>query len=576
MKRRIGTIFLTILGMGIAACSDSSTGPGETILTPIIQGISPEIGTVGTEVRIEGSNFSASNTDVFFGTLQSPQVELEGGALFALAPEGLTEGQVYDIRVVNRGTQSSATESATLASGFQAVAPRALRVNGVTRPTGLKGMTIIVEGTAFSDVADYGSIWFLAEDGTPIEATVADPEDDWANTFVVTTVPQAVGDTTAIWIETPTGASDPIEFLLIQTAGFSPSVINWTRTTDLPQGLQGLDAAFVPIEAAGTSENWVYVVGGADGELNPVADVMRAPIQEDGSIGSWDTGLPALPEARAFHTLAAATAFTAALDTTTTSAYLYALGGIDEDGAVVSSVFMGHVGLDGQIASWETARSLPEALHSPGAVIFRGYLYLAGGADAAHAARDAMYRARIREDGSLGEWESLDALPQPRAYFSLVSFGPYLYAVGGETEVSEPSELRTTTETASVQMARINLRTGGLRDTWASAGDGGSTPKARSKHSTIFAGGFLFTSSGLYSGLAGSSENEYSAIGDGGMLSPWSGATGVNTILNRLGYSLYNQAAISFVDSQGNGHVLILGGGQVENAGEVSEAVIFF
>jgi hypothetical protein len=576
MKRYTRTALLAILGLAVAACSDSSTEPTETILTPIIQEISPDIGTVGTEVRIAGSNFTATNTDVFFGTLQSPQVELEGGSLFALAPEGLTEDQFYDIRVVNRGTQSTATESATLASGFQAVAPRAARVNGVTRPTGLKGMTIIVEGTAFSDVAEYGSIWFLADDGSPIEGTVVDAEDDWSNTFVVTTVPQEVGDTTAIWIETPTGTSDPIEFLLIQTAGFSPSVINWTETTALPQGLQGLDAAFVPIESGGTSENWVYVVGGADGEVNPVPDVIRAAIQEDGSIGAWDTGLAPLPEARAFHTLAAATAYTAALDTTTTAAYLYALGGIDEDGVVVSSVYMGEVGLDGQIMSWEAARPLPEALHSAGAVIFRGYLYLAGGADAAHTARDAMYRARVREDGTLGEWESLDALPQPRAYFSLVSFGPYLYAVGGETETSEPSELRTTTETASVQMARINLRTGGIRDAWASAGDGGTTPKARSKHRTIFAGGFLFTSSGLYSGLAGSSENEYSAIGDGGMLSPWAGATGVNTILNRLGYSLFNQAAISFVDSQGNGHVLILGGGQVENLGQVSEAVVFF
>ena len=565
------TILAIILTVG-AACSDSGTTPQDPpVPTPVIQSVSPEVGTVGTEVRIDGTGFTATESQVFFGTLQATSVELEDGSLFALAPDGLVEDETYDVRVVNSGT-----ESATLASGFQAIAPRALRVNGVTLPTGLKGMTIIVEGNAFSDVRENGSIFFMGEDGSPVEAQVADPEDDWANTFIVTTVPQAVGDTSAIWVETPTGVSDSIQFLLIQTAGFSPSTIDWTRTTDLPQGLQGLDAAFVPIEAGEVRENWVYVTGGADAGVNPVDAVIRAPIEEAGSIGAWDEGLTSLPEARAFHTLVAATAFTAALDTTTTAANLYVLGGIDGDGGVVNTVFRGHVDLDGQITAWTVERDLPEALHSMGAAVFRGYLYIAGGADAEHASVDAVYRARVNSDGTLGAWESLDALPQPRAYFSLVSFGPYLYSVGGETETAEPTEARTGTETPSVQMARINLRTGGIRDTWAPAGDGAEAPKGRNKHSTIFAGGFLFTTSGLYSGQAGSSENEYSAIQDGGMLDPWSGATGVNTILNRLGYSLFNQAAISFVDAEGNGHVLILGGGQVENPGEVSEAVVYF
>lgn len=552
-------------------CSDSSTDPDPPV-TPVLQAVTPAVGTVGTEIRIDGSGFSATESQVFFGTLEAAQVELEDGALFALAPEGLAAGQAYDVRVVNRGTAS-----ATLPDAFEAIPPRPLRVNGVIRPTGLKGMTVIVEGQAFSDVAQYGTLYFEAEDGSPIEATILDPADDWADEFIVTTVPQAVGDTSHIWVETATGVSDSIQFLLIQTAGFSPSTINWTRTTDLPQGLQGLDAAYVPIESGGVAESWVYVVGGADGEMEPVTSVIRASIEAGGSIGGWeDAGLAELPAARSFHRLAAATAFTAAVDTTVAAAHLYALGGLDEEGDVVSTVFRGQIGLDGGIESWVAERDLPEPLHSVGAVVFRGYLYLAGGADPEHQATDAVYRARVASDGTLGDWEALDALPQPRAYFSLVSFGPHLYAVGGETETATPTEDRTTSETAAVVRARLNLRTGGIRDSWAPAGDGASAPKARAKHSTVFAGGFLFTTSGLYSGLPGSSENEYAAIEDGGSLTPWSGATGVNTILSRLGYSLFNQAAIAFVDADGTGHVLILGGGQVENPGEVSEAVVFF
>jgi hypothetical protein len=572
MRSFKGACALALILTIAAACRDSGTGPGAVeVPTPVIHSVSPAVGTVGTEIRIDGTGFTATESRVFFGTLEASGVELEDGALFAHAPEGLAEGESYDVQVVNGGT-----ESATMADAFEAVAPRALRVNGVTRPTGLKGMTVIVEGHAFGDLAQHGAVYFAGADGTPVEAQIAAPEDDWTNSFVVTTVPQAVGDTSAIWVETATGVSDPIQFVLIQTAGFSPSIINWTRTTDLPRGLQGLDATFVPIETGGDVERWVYVVGGADGELDPVGDVIRAPIQEAGAIGVWDEGLADLPEARAFHTLVAATAYTAALDTTTTAAHLYAVGGVDEHGEVVATIYRGHVGLDGQVEEWSAERALPEPLHSAGAVIFRGYMYVAGGADAENRSTRSVYRARVGEDGSLEEWEPLDDLPQARAYFSLVSFGPYLYAVGGETDEAAPTAARTASETSQVQMARINLRTGGLRDTWTAAGDGGQTPKARSKHSTIFAGGYLFTTSGLYVGLAGSSENEYSAIGDGGGLSPWSGATGSNTILSRLGYSLYNQAAITFVDAEGNGHVLILGGGQVENAGEVSRAVVYF
>lgn len=164
----------------------------------------------------------------------------------------------------------------------------------------------------------------------------------------------------------------------------------------------------------------------------------------------------------------------------------------------------------------------------------------------------------------------------PRAYFSLVSFGPYLYATGGETETALPDGARTGTESNTVHMARVNLRTGEFREGWAPAGDGATTPKNRSKHSTVFAGGFLFATSGLYPGQPGSSENIYAAIGDGGLVGSWNGATGVNTILNRLGYSLYAQSAISFVAADGSGHVLILGGGRVEDPGDSSAAVVYY
>jgi hypothetical protein len=556
--------------LAIVAACDSSTAP--SIEAPVLQSVSPERGTVGTEVRISGSGFTEDNTQVFFGDAEALSVELEAGALFAVAPDGLVAGEFYDVRVVNHPGAS-----AMLQAAFEAVEPRASRVNGVTRPSGLKGMTVIVEGDAFGDRAEFGAVYFAGADGSPIAGAIADPANDWTNSFVVTSVPQEVGDTSWIWVETATGASDSIQFTLIQTAGFSPAVINWTRTTDLPRALQGLGAVFVPVEDGPNPGQWVYTAGGADESVIATDVVYRAPIEPDGSAGEWDVGLPPLPEPRAYHALVGATAYTAALDTATTAAYLYALGGLDAEGEVVSTIYSAHIGLDGQVGGWQLAGSRPQPLHSAGAVVFRGYIYVAGGADAEHQATAAVYRARVNADGSLGSWESLPSMAEPRAYFSLVSFGPYLYAVGGERETAAPAEGLSGTESNTVEMARINLRTGELREAWSPAGNGATTPKRRSKHSTVFAGGYLFTTSGLYSGqAAGSSENVYAAIGDGGALGSWNGATGVNTIYNRLGYSLYTQAAISFVDAEGNGHVLVLGGARVENPGEPSEAVVYY
>jgi hypothetical protein len=186
-----------------------------------------------------------------------------------------------------------------------------------------------------------------------------------------------------------------------------------------------------------------------------------------------------------------------------------------------------------------------------------------------------MYRAKVNPDGSLAPWESLPALSAPHAYFSLVNFGPYLYTVGGETGTSTPTRAtQTGGETSQAQIARINLRTGLLTTAGWSAVS--SQSKARSKHSTVFAGGALFTTSGIYAGQAGSSENTYASVSSDGTLASWNGATGSETIDVEVGYSLYNQAAITFVDQSGAAHVLVLGGANRAQEGRASAAVVYY
>jgi hypothetical protein len=209
------------------------------------------------------------------------------------------------------------------------------------------------------------------------------------------------------------------------------------------------------------------------------------------------------------------------------------------------------------------------------ATIFRGYVYLMGGSTTTNAPVATTYRAAINADGSLGGWQSLAPLPQATSYLSVAQFGPYLYAVGGDGGTTTPV-LNTTSgaEMNNVYQATINLRDGTLSSAGWSALS--TMNKGRSKHATLAAGGALLTSSGVYGGSIGNSENSYATINGDGTIGSWNGATGTNTIGSLLGYSLYNEAALSFADATGVGHVIVLGGADRATPGKASAAVVYY
>ena len=562
--------FLSTVGIAAAvtACGgDKAVAP--PVVPPVADSINPSRGTVGTVIRLMGTAFGDS-VHVFFNGLPSPKVERQGTQLYVTAPEGLVRGTVYDLRVVNRDGGSD-----TLTAAFQAVSPTVARVNGVTKPTGLIGMTVLIEGDAFGD-ARHGKVYFVGTGGSQIPATVADSVNDWTNNFIVTSVPTGTPTTSQIVVETATGTSTQLTFSLISGSTFSPSVINWTQTSALPQSLQGLGAAFVPPSNATVNPaNYVFTVGGAADQTNVATTaVYRAQAQQSGALSAWASAAAQLPVPRSYHAVLAASAYTAALDTLTTEAYLYAIGGVDGSGTTVNTVYYSKVLLDGSNGPWLTTTALPAALHSANAVVFRGYIYLAGGANEQNAPQTTALRAAVNADGTLGAWQPITGLPSGLAFQGLVNFGPYLYAVGGDANAVAPVQATTTGgELNATYLARVNLRTGDLASNWSPLA---SMSKGRSKHNTVVGGGYLFTTSGVYAGSPGSSENTYSQINADGTVGSWNGATGTNTISTLLGYDLYNEAAISFVDATGKGHVLVLGGAKRQTPGRASAAVVYY
>jgi hypothetical protein len=77
------------------------------------------------------------------------------------------------------------------------------------------------------------------------------------------------------------------------TAG---TVGTWTASTNtLPKSLLGLSAT--------VHNGYLYVAGGLDTNGVPVTAVYSAPVNADGTIGTWTTATNTLPTARAFGTM---------------------------------------------------------------------------------------------------------------------------------------------------------------------------------------------------------------------------------------------------------------------------------
>jgi hypothetical protein len=446
--------------------------------------------------------------------------------------------------------------------------PVITQVNGATEPVGLVGMTVMIAGSSLGDSAS-GKVYFLGSGGARLQAAAA--RTDWSNTFIIATVPTGTADSSKIWVETAGGVSDTIPFALLSGGTFSPSNITWSAASALPQPLQGLGALAINVDRGSTKGSWVYTVGGADAQNVASSAVFRAQVMANGSLGAWD-GASSQPTPRAYHALAAATPSTAPVDTTV-AGYIYALGGVDATGATVSTVEYSQVGLDGTLSGWQSTTPLPAALHNAAAVVVRGFLYVTGGANGTNQPTASAYRAAVNADGTLGSWQSVGSLPNPTAYHSMVSFGPYVYVVGGDNGTVDPTlSTMSGTETNGVYVGRIDMVTGAL-PSWTAVNSMG---KARSKGAVVAAGGAILATSGLYSGSAGSSENTYASIGADGALGSWNGATGSNTIQAVLGYALYNTAAVFFVDAQGGGHIMVLGGASRSATPQPSAGVVYY
>jgi len=444
-------------------------------------------------------------------------------------------------------------------------------INGATQPSGPTGSTVVIDGQNFGNTQGSATVLFSNGTGGTVPAAIASPTD-WSSTFIVTTVPGGAA-TGPVVVTTALGKSNAITFTLTQNAAFNPSTIAWAATSALPVGLSGHAAAFAELHGT-TTTRAVYALGGGDNSNAPVTSVYLATVGGSGTLSSWSP-TATLPKALAFSAAAVATP---ANSRVTATGWLYVMGGAtDAGGQPSTTVYRGTLAADGTVTSWAETTALPVPLHSTGAVIFHGDLYVAGGSTTGNAPAAAVYRSRIDTSGALGAWQTEAALPFARAHAGLGAFGGYLLTFGGDSGAVAPNTgSLSTSAIGDVASAKIDLRTGDLTSAgWTT--NPNKLKKVVTKHTSVIAGGDVLITAGLYNGAStGSTEESYAQFNSDGTVGAFNGATGSNTISSMGGGNLFNHAALGYTDGNGAFHVLIVGGDDVNTPGTKHSGVFFY
>ena len=168
----------------------------------------------------------------------------------------------------------------------------------------------------------------------------------------------------------------------------------------------------------------LYYVGGravgAGSALANIADVATATIGPDG-LSTWSAAAP-LPEPRA---LSAATYLAGAA---------YIIGGTSTTANATDTVYRGAPDtVTGLISSWmlTDVLKLPASRSGASVITVSDGLILLGGVDQSNTPQSTVWKATLQADGTLGAWEAMAPLPEPRADAAAVLVGDAIWLWGG-------------------------------------------------------------------------------------------------------------------------------------------------
>ena len=164
------------------------------------------------------------------------------------------------------------------------------------------------------------------------------------------------------------------------------------------------------------TNGYVYLLGGNNGS-SIVSTVYYAPINSNGTLGTWSTGT-SLPGALGYS------------QAIVTNGYVYLLGGYNGS-SYTSTIYYAPINSNGTLGTWSTyGTSLPGALGISQAIVTNGYVYLLGG-DNGSSWVSTVYYAPINSNGTLGTWSTGTSLPGVLGNSQAIVTNGYVYLLGG-------------------------------------------------------------------------------------------------------------------------------------------------
>jgi hypothetical protein len=360
----------------------------------------------------------------------------------------------------------------------------------------------------------------------------------FSNGYVYVSGGCAVGDPPATCNAT-TGVSNVMEYVEIFNAG-NKGTSAWSNSTPVYAG--------VPLSDSATSvyNGYLYIAGGCNSFTvgttfgNTFCNTgdnrtAYAPINPDGSLGTWATG----PNLTASNSRVGGCMVAE-------SGYLYYVGGENAAGTAQTSVFYSQIGSAGLPGAFvQATNGLPAARAWMGCGLFADYIYVTGGEDATGTETTSTYYSPDLSNGGniTTTWSTATSFTTARAHHTSVISGGYLFVIAGDAGAA--------TAFYDVQSIQLNPSTGATVGAWQYSRE---IPQGISWQSAIVANGYIYLMGGRTAATACINNTYVASVNATGRTSAWS--QGVNK---------FTTARFGAGAAYNNGYYYLVGGDDCTN-----------
>ena len=219
--------------------------------------------------------------------------------------------------------------------------------------------------------------------------------------------------------QTGTNPTSDIEYAAIDPAGGTKA---WTKISGATLGTA---RAHVSVAAY---NGYLYMTGGLTSGGTEQNDVQYAPVNADGSVGSWHYTHSSTDDGTSF-----VSGFTTARNTHATVAYnnyLYIMGGTDGTNNL-SDVQYAPLNSNGTVGTWAFTTSLVYTRKAPRAFAYNGFIYMVTGTTTG-VTINRMDSVPVNANGTLGTWQTAPvAYTGVRQYSGMTVYNGNVYFAGG-------------------------------------------------------------------------------------------------------------------------------------------------